>query len=79
MQPIQCTARVGDATQKIVSWISTPRITLLANNIALRKRLGEAAQRTAQRRFDISITALPMRNAMMKSPHEYGLLWSRAA
>jgi hypothetical protein len=68
MQPIQCTAHVGDVIRKIVSWISTFKITSLANHIALRKRLGEAALRTAQRRFAISITALPMRNARMKSP-----------
>ena len=46
------------------------RITLVANHIDVRKRIGDAARRTAQRRFDVSMTATALRDAFLRTSHK---------
>ena len=42
-------------------------ITLLATNLHVRTRVGDAARRTAQRRFDVRNTAKALRDAVRAS------------
>lgn len=46
------------------------RITLVANHIDVRKQIGDAARRTAQRRFDVSMTATALRDAFLRTSHK---------
>jgi hypothetical protein len=43
------------------------KISLLARDVCLRKRIGEAARHTAQQRFDIAVTATALRDAIERS------------
>ena len=42
-------------------------ITLLANDVDKRRRIGEAARRTTERRFDVNATATALRNKILAS------------
>jgi len=43
------------------------KILLLANDLNVRRRVGEAAKRTAQKRFDIAVTAKTLRDAIQET------------
>jgi glycosyltransferase involved in cell wall biosynthesis len=41
------------------------KITLLALDVETRRRIGEAARKTAERRFDVTLTACALRDAIL--------------
>ena len=43
------------------------KITLLANDVDTRRRIGEAARHTASRRFDVAVTATALRDAIVRA------------